>query len=398
MHPADEIRGSTSLKLAHKKIVVGVTGSIAAVETIALVRELLRHGADVIAVMTPAATRILHPDALEFATGNKPIIELTGKTEHVAWCGLTKNHADLLLISPCTANTLSKIVYGIDDTPVTTFATTAYGAGIPIIVVPAMHLSMYQHTGLQENIKRGKKRGIIFLEPDIKKNKAKMPKTDTIVSTVIRTIGKKDFQGKKILIIGGGTAEPLDDVRVITNKSSGKTAVCIAQEAFERGATIDLWYGHATEPVPPFIHTTQYQTINDLKALIKKTKLHSYDAIIVCAAIADYTVTKVRGKIPSGQKNIAIQLTPTQKILDILRIKAPHAKIIGFKLESDKKTLKKKAQQLLHEHHLDGVIANTTDALNTTTSEIEILKKNGESCIQKGKKEELASHILDSIL
>ena len=123
MHPADEIRGSKSKKLSKKRIILGVTGSIASVETIKLSRELIRHGADVIPVMSPSATKIIHPDAIWFATGNKPIIELTGATEHVSYCGLVKNPADLLLISPCTANTISKIAHGIDDTSITTFAS-----------------------------------------------------------------------------------------------------------------------------------------------------------------------------------------------------------------------------------------------------------------------------------
>ena len=140
MHPADEIRGSKSNKLAKKKIVLGVTGSIAAVETVKLARELIRNGAEVFPVMTKSATKIIHPDALWFATGNKPIVELSGATEHVSFCGRVKYPADLLLISPCTANTISKIAHGIDDTTVTTFASTAIGSSVPIMIVPAMHL------------------------------------------------------------------------------------------------------------------------------------------------------------------------------------------------------------------------------------------------------------------
>ncbi|RLG28848.1 DNA/pantothenate metabolism flavoprotein, partial [Methanosarcinales archaeon] len=105
MHPVEDIRGIKRAILLNKKIVLGVTGSIAAVETVKLARELIRHGADVIPVMTHASTKIIHPDALWFATGNKPVVELTGKTEHVSFCGMVKEPADLFLISPCTANT-----------------------------------------------------------------------------------------------------------------------------------------------------------------------------------------------------------------------------------------------------------------------------------------------------
>jgi phosphopantothenoylcysteine decarboxylase/phosphopantothenate--cysteine ligase len=169
MHPVDEIRGIKSKKLTNKKIILSVTGSIAAVETIKLSRELIRHGAEIIPVMSQNATKIIHPDALWFATGNKPIIQLTGATEHVTLCGKVKNPIDLQLICPCTANTISKIALGIDDTTVTTFATTALGSEIPIIIVPAMHISMYKHPILQKNIKNCKKIGIKFIDPIIEK-------------------------------------------------------------------------------------------------------------------------------------------------------------------------------------------------------------------------------------
>ena len=137
-HPTLWIQGQKSSFLAGKTIVLGVTGSIGAVRVVELARELIRNGAEVHAVMTEAATRILHPDALHYATGNPAITELGGRVEHVEFCGL-KGRADLLLIAPATANTIGKIAYGIDDTPVTSFATTALGSGVPVIVVPAMH-------------------------------------------------------------------------------------------------------------------------------------------------------------------------------------------------------------------------------------------------------------------
>ena len=115
MHPSDEIKGIKSKILLNKKIILGITGSIASVENIKLSRELIRHGAEVIPVMSKASTKIIHPDSLEFATGKKPILELTGKTEHVSYCGRVKEKANMLLISPCTANTISKIAHGIDD-------------------------------------------------------------------------------------------------------------------------------------------------------------------------------------------------------------------------------------------------------------------------------------------
>ncbi|RPJ49797.1 MAG: DNA/pantothenate metabolism flavoprotein, partial [Methanobacteriota archaeon] len=164
IHPTLWIQEQKSSSLAGKTIVLGVTGSIGAVRTVELARELIRNGAEVHAVMTEAATHILHPDALHYATGNPTITELGGRVEHVEFCGL-KGRADLLLIAPATANTVGKIAYGIDDTPVTSFATTALGSGVPVMVVPAMHESMFRHPAVAENLVKLKSWGISVVGP-----------------------------------------------------------------------------------------------------------------------------------------------------------------------------------------------------------------------------------------
>jgi phosphopantothenoylcysteine decarboxylase / phosphopantothenate---cysteine ligase len=397
MHPSDEIRGVKSNKLSDKRIVLGVTGSIAAVECVKLSRELIRHGAQVFPVMTRSATRIIHPDSLEFATGNKPIIELTGKTEHVSFCGLVKEPVNLLLISPCTANTISKIARGIDDTSVTTFATTAVGSGVPILIVPAMHLSMYDHKVVQNNIKKCKKIGIKFVGPYLVGNKAKMPSMDEIVAHVIREISKCDLANKKILIIGGSTAESIDDVRVISNRSSGKTAVSLAKNAFYRGADIELWYGCSEESVPEYINTVKFQSLDDLLKLLKTKHLKKFDVIIVCAALADYIPKKHIGKIPSGKKKLVLEMSPAPKIIAQLRKIAPKAKIIGFKVESKKDKLKEKALELLKKNNLDFVVANTVSGFCGDSNEIWIFDKRGMVIHKKGTKDILADNILDAV-
>jgi len=396
MHPAEELRGIKSKKLSKKKVILGVTGSIAAVETVKLSRELIRHGADVIPVMTKAATKIIHPDALEFATSHKPIIELSGQTEHVFFCGLVKDPVDLLLICPCTANTLSKIAHGIDDTAVTTFATTAIGSKIPIVIVPAMHLSMYKHKVVQENIEKCKELNITFVDPTVFRTKAKMPSINEIVANVIRKTWKQDFVKKNILIIGGATAEPIDDIRILTNKSSGKTAVSLANNAFHQGATVELWYGHAKETVPSYISVKNFDTVKNLLKLLKNNK-KTFEIIIVCAAIADYLPKKQKGKISSGKNKLTIECFPAPKIIKKIFEVAPKSKIIAFKVEENKKDLKKEALKLLTRNNLDVVVANTISAFGTDENEILIIDKKGKSIAKKGRKEELAEYILDAI-
>jgi len=395
MHPAEELRGKKNNKLLHKRIVLGITGSIAAVECVKLARELIRHGATVYPVMTPSATRIIHPDAVEFATGHKPVIQLSGQTEHVSWCGLVQDPVDLLLISPCTANTISKIARGIDDTPVTTCATTAIGSGVPILLVPAMHLSMYDHKIVQKNIDICKEHGVLFLDPFISGNKAKSPEIQEIVKTVIRTIGKRDLQKKKILIIGGATAEPIDDIRVLTNRSSGKTAVALSIDAFERGADVELWYGYAQEPVPSFVAVKRFETVHDLFVLLKSKDAKKFDGVIVCAAIANYIPKKQTGKIPSGKQSFAIDCVQAPVVLETLRLLIPHAKIVAFKTEEKKKDVTRRTQQLLTKFRLDAAIGNTLAGFGGDSNEILLLTKRGKSTWKKGKKEELASVILD---
>jgi len=399
MHPADEIRGSKSNILLNKKIVLGITGSIAAVETVKLARELIRHGARVIPVMTHSSTKIIHPDAIWFATGNKPIVELSGATEHVSFCGRVKDPADLLLICPSTANTISKINHGIDDTSVTTFATTALGSGLQIIIVPAMHLSMYDHTIIQRNIESLKKVGIKFIEPSIEKNKAKLPNIDEIVANVIRETGKKDLFNKNILIIGGPTSESIDDVRIITNRSSGKTAKMLAINAFYRNANVELWLGkRALEEIARFIKIKNFESIKDLEKLIEKNNIKKFGVIIVCAAISDYMPKKQKGKIPSGQDKLTIELKPTSKLLPIIRKKAPKSKIIAFKVEDKKENVEKKSLELLKKNNLDFVAGNTISAFEKGKNEILIVDKKGKSTLKKGKKENLANDILNLII
>jgi phosphopantothenoylcysteine decarboxylase/phosphopantothenate--cysteine ligase len=397
MHPVEDIRGSKSKLLKDKVIVLGITGSIAAVETVKLARELIRHGAEIIPVMTQSATKIIHSDSLWFATGNKPIVELTGATEHVSYCGQTKNPADMLLICPCTANTISKIAYGIDDTSVTTFATTAIGSKIPVLIVPSMHLSMYDHKIIQENIKKLKKLDITFIEPFIEKNKAKMPDIEKIVANVIRRIGKKDLTNKKILIIGGPTSEKIDDVRVISNRSSGKTAVFLAKNAFFRGADVELWYGLGSEQVPDYIKKTDIFSVNDILKLVKTKNLKIYDSIIVCSAISDYIPTAQKGKISSDKQKLTIEFKKAPKIISFLRKKAPKSKIIGFKVEDKKDKLKNKSLNLLKNNKLDFVIGNTISGFEGDENEIWIFDKTGKSAHKKGKKENLTNIILDLV-
>src|SRR5207253_4865702 len=193
MHPAERLRGLKSLKLQGKTIVLGVTGSIAAVECVKLAHELIRHGAEVHAVFTRSATEIIHPNALQYATGNPVVTQITGSMEYLEMCG-RDGKADLLLIAPCTANTMGKIAQGIDDTTVTTYAANALGTGIPILLAPAAHESMIDNPAVAANVRRLRELGIEFVDPRREEDKAKMADVETIVARVLRRLGPRDLQ------------------------------------------------------------------------------------------------------------------------------------------------------------------------------------------------------------
>jgi len=381
--------------LDEKTIVLGVTGSIAAVRTIELARELIRHGAKVFAVMTSAAQEILHSNALQYATGNKVITEITGRVEHVEFCGID-GIADLLLIAPCTANTIGKIANGIDDTPITTFATTALGSGTPIMIVPAMHQSMYEHPIILENIKKLKELGVYFLEPKIEEKKAKIPDNSEIVLHVERLLYDKRLP-KKILITSGATIEYIDPIRILTNRSSGKTGIELAKEAYRRGAEVAIV--HRNRIGFSGIKEIFVETANDmLDAVLTELKNKDYDILISVAAISDYTLDMEKEKIKSGL-DLTLKLKPTPKLIKVVREKYPNLKIIGFKAETNvsKEDLIKRAKNAMRESKLDLMVANDVGwgGIGTEDNEVYII---GDAIDHvKGSKKKIAIAILDRI-
>ncbi len=396
MHPAREICGTKSSKLKGKRIVLGVTGSIAAVETVKLSRELIRHGAEIYPVMSQSAQKIIHPYALEFATGNTPIKEIDGKVKHVEFCGEVKDKVDMLLIAPSTSNTLSKIAHGIDDTSVTTFASTAIGSKIPVIIVPAMHVSMYNHPIVLENIKKLRSIGIQILEPRIEEHKAKMPELEEIVKSVIRAIGNRDLNGKKMLIIAGSTTEEIDDIRFISNKSTGRTGLELALNAFERGGEVELWMGRCQVQLPGYVLTSRFDSADGLLKMVDKI---NHDIVIIPAAISDYTVDKHKGKIPSGSKEFTIKLKQNPKIIEKVREKSKGC-VVGFKAEYGvkKEQLIDKAKKRMNEIGLELMVAN--DLSNTTQDNnlVYIIGKDDRIEEISGRKAKIAEKILDRVV
>lgn len=392
MHPAEHLRGTKSDKLKGRKIVLGVTGSIAAVECVKLCRELIRNGADVHAVMSKDAQGIIHPWALEFATGNPVTTEIDGRVQHVSLCGEVPDRADLLLIAPSTANTISKMAFGIDDTPVTTFATTAIGGGMPVMVVPAMHGSMMAHKVVLENIEKLRKLGVTVLMPKMEESKAKMPSIDYIVSSVISVIGKRDLVGRKVLVIAGATEEPVDDIRVVTNRSSGETGVELARAAYERGAQVQLWMGRCETDIPEYIKTTRFTSFDSLAKLAKGAK---HDIVLFPAAVSDYSPKKVDGKISSDKNSLTVVLKRNPKLIDNMRGKF----VVGFKAQAKMKdeALVKEALALIKRSKCSLVVANRVENVKKGRTKVIVVTPDGATEELEGTKIEVADRIIDRV-
>ncbi|HHT75136.1 MAG: bifunctional phosphopantothenoylcysteine decarboxylase/phosphopantothenate--cysteine ligase CoaBC [Methanomassiliicoccaceae archaeon] len=394
MHPSEGIRSAKSRLLEGKRIVLGITGSIAAVECFNLARELIRHGADVQAVMSPEALKLVTPDAMRFATGNEVITELDGRTQHVDLLGSYDDHADLLLIFPCTANTLSKMALGIDDTAVTTMSTIAIGGGVPVIVAPAMHASMLEHPAVKKNMNTLREMGVEFVGPRMEEKKAKVATVEEIAAAVARRLGPMDLAGRKVFVIGGASEEPIDDVRVITNRSTGETAVQLAMAAWLRGADVELWAGRMSHPVPSYIERRDFQSVRDLLDMVNG---EAKDIVIVPAALSDYAARPSRGKIPSNLDSLRIDLEPLPKVLPALRHSA--RVLVGFKAEvgpSDDELLRR-ARARMEEYGLDLIVANDLGKVSKGETSSFLLRSDGTVERYEGSKEGLAHRILDEV-
>ena len=389
MHPSEEIYCEKSNKLRGKTIVIGITGSIAATECFSTIRELIRHGANVVPVMTTAALDIITPMSIEFASGHAPITQLTGKVEHVEL--FDRGSADALLIYPATANTISKIASGIDDTPVASMATVALGAGIPVAIAPAMHNSMINHPAVRENIEKLRSWGVSFIGPHISENRAKVASKDEIVAWAFRLTSKDDLKKKRILIIGGRSEEPIDDMRIVTNRSTGLMAVKLAERAFERGADVELWMGGTSVPLPEYIPTKRFESVSQLTEMVNDI---NHDIVIVPAALADFAPDHVeKGKVPSDQA-FDVRLQPVPKVLPIIRERCE--KVIGFKAESgmSKHNLIRKARGRMEMYDLNAIVANDIDAAGRSATSVILITANNEVEIS-GTKSKVSDAIMD---
>jgi phosphopantothenoylcysteine decarboxylase/phosphopantothenate--cysteine ligase len=354
----------TEMDLKGKVILVGVTGSIAIYKACELVSQLRQQGAEVHVLMTPHATRLISPLTFHALSGNPVVTDLfvpeTHAIEHVALA----DRADAFLIAPATANTIAKLALGLADDAVT---TTALACPAPLVIAPAMETKMWQHPATQGHIKTLQARGVIIVEPETgwlasgKQGVGRLASLERILAALREALKRRergqDLAGWRVVVTAGATREFFDPVRFISNPSTGKMGIAVAQAARERGAEVVLIAGHTEAPLPDGVEIVQVCTAKEmLDAVLRYADW--LEVFVGAAAVADFTpkqvaATKLRR---SETERLLLELEPTADILMALRQRHPDAFLVGFAAEVGE-PLEKAKEKLAHKG-LDMIVAN----------------------------------------
>ncbi|MBQ6218426.1 MAG: bifunctional phosphopantothenoylcysteine decarboxylase/phosphopantothenate--cysteine ligase CoaBC [Methanosphaera sp.] len=380
------------------KIILCITGSIAATEDLKLIHELQRHGYEVECFMTEAACEIITPLSMEFATKKKAVTKITGYVEHV-----TRAQADLILVAPATANTISKFAHKIADTTVTTLLLTASGYDTPILFVPSMHISMYH--AIKENIEKIKKdkKLAYFMEPDEAERKAKFPSKHEIVLEAERLTGKQPLKSKNVLVTTGATFEAIDAMRGITNRSSGKMGIEIAKEAYRQGANVTLLCGITHAHIPKNIRQIKVESTGEMMEVLEE-KIRDTDIYVSAAAISDFTIENVCENKISSDEDVMIKFTKLPKLLKRIKEINPETYVVGFKAEAGitEEQLINKARDRMNKYDTDLMVANDilvkNGGVGSENNEVIIIDKENHEKIPLDTKENIAKKIIQKIV
>ena len=398
--------------LKGKKIVLGITGSIAAYKSCLIIRELVKCGAEVQVVITPAGKEFITPITLSALT-HKPVISEFFSQKDGTW----NSHVDLglwadaMLIAPCTAATLGKVANGVADNML---ITTYLSMKAPVFLAPAMDLDMYKHPSTQRNLEVLRGFGNYIIEPGNGflasglEGKGRMEEPENIVKVLDSYFsgqynghGVTDLAGKKILITAGPTYEKIDPVRFIGNYSSGKMGFALAEECSRRGAQVILVTGPVSQTCSDSIKRIDVESCNEMyeRALSEFPKC---DVAILCAAVSDFRPGHVaEQKIKRKGNNLVLTLEPTQDIAaSIGRMKSAHQRLIAFALETNEE--QHNAQRKLILKNADFIVMNSTRNPGTTfqsdDNQITIINKEGKKEYAKKPKSEVARDIINELV
>ena len=390
--------------LKGKKIVLGITGSIAAYKACYIIRGLVKAGAEVQVVITPAGKEFITPITLSTLT-QKPVVSEFFSQRDGTWNSHVKLGlwADAMLIAPCTASTLGKMANGVADTML---VTTYLSMKDPVFIAPAMDLDMYQHPTTQANMDRLRSFGNQIIEPQSGflasglEGKGRMEEPENIVAYLDNYFEEKDLQGKRIMITAGPTYEKIDPVRFIGNYSSGKMGFALAEECARRGAEVTLIAGPVSMSCSANIHRIDVESCEEMYQAATTT-FANMDAAILCAAVADFRPENVATeKIKREKDDLVIRLKPTHDIAAQLgQMKKQGQLLVGFALETNDEEAN--AQKKLQKKNLDFIVLNSLQRKGTCfqsdDNQISILSANGQVDFDKKPKTEVAKDIVNEL-
>ena len=406
-----ELLSSKSHRLDDKHVLVLGTGSVALFKTPDVIRELIRHGAEVDVMLSPDAASLVSPAIFEWASGKKVTLNITGQVEHVLFAGEHSEKVDLVIVCPLTASTLGKVVHGIADTNVSLTLMTAIGSKIPILFVPGMHEPMFNNQFVQENISKVRSiPNVTFLQPRVEEHKAKVPDLETIVHWSFKLLTPQTLRGKSVLVTGGPTYEFLDRVRFLGNPSSGKMGQSIALEAWYCGAEVTFIVGpNSLQPISVFEVIQVTSTADMAEKIISVLKTKRFSLAIFSAAVADFTPGSFTDdKIRSSTQDLTVHLKPTTKILQAVKefkqtSKQSNLLVVGFKAEYNKS--KDELQEICRSYIAKGLasvmvsnlIGSETTGFKVTNTEVYIFTEK-DYFSHAGPKTAIAKELINHLL
>ena len=406
--------------LKGKKIVLGITGSIAAYKSCLIIRGLIKRGAEVQVVITPAGKEFITPITLSALT-HKPVVSEFFSQRDGTW----NSHVDLglwadaMLIAPCTASTMGKMAHGIADNML---ITTYLSMKAPVFLAPAMDLDMYKHPSTQANMKTLLSYGNHIIEPEVGflasglEGKGRMEEPDVIVDCLDRYFDieaeknadcmvnaketANDLSGKNVMITAGPTYEKIDPVRFIGNYSSGKMGFALAEECLRRGANVTLIAGPVALSCSQAINRINVESCEEMYQAATQAFAEN-DAAILCAAVADFKPSNVADrKIKREKDDLELRLVPTHDIAAALgKMKQKHQRIVVFALETNDEEAN--AQKKRQKKNADFIVLNSTRNPGTTfrtdDNQITIISEKGKKEYEKKPKSEVAQDIIDEL-
>lgn len=395
-----------------KRIILGVTGGIAAYKSAVLLRDLQKSGAEVRCIMTPSALRFLGKDTMSALTRQPVPVDVfpadsdvsESWSRHIQWA----EWADLMLVAPCTANTLAKITHGLSDNMLT---STILAARCPIVLSATMDGGMYESPAMRMNRELAKKLGFHLIEPEHGylasglEDKGRLPENKAILNYIAEILSSKNatphnLSGKKVVVTAGPTREYLDPVRFLSNPSTGRMGVAMAEAAKKLGAEVTLIHGKLADPVPEGIKTVEIISADDL---FKAVQSHheATDVFVMAAAVSDFKpATREEHKVKKDGAEMQIPLQPTPDSLRWLGENRHNGQVlIGFAMETE--NLIEAATAKLHSKKADYIIANTIgkadSGFESDRNDVFLIGTKGTPSAYSGSKKEIAEKLLLSV-